>query len=151
MIITMFLAGLWHGASWTFAVWGIAQGFALATYTLIDRRYRRRLPDSLGWLITMLFWLETCVLFRADSFSTAVTLWRAMHGLGATVGSVDPEGLALIALGGLIAILGPSSQSLALDRLRPAWQAAAAAGAAIFLALFTIGSGVEQEFIYFQF
>ena len=151
MVITMFLAGLWHGASWTFAVWGLAQGVALAAYTLIDRRFRSRLPAIVGWALTMLFWFEACPLFRADSFGAALTFWRAMHGAGLPIDSVNLEALALLVVSGAIAIIGESSQTVAFERLQPSWRTAMAAGAAIFAALFIIGSGVEQEFIYFQF
>jgi D-alanyl-lipoteichoic acid acyltransferase DltB (MBOAT superfamily) len=151
MVITMFLAGLWHGASWTFAVWGLAQGIGLAVYTVIDRRFRRRLPSVLGWFLTLLFWFETCPLFRADSFGSFFTLWRAMHGGGLPVEAVDYRSLALLVLGGAVALIGPSSQSLAYAVLRPTRIAALAVGAVVFVAVFIIGSGVEQEFIYFQF
>jgi D-alanyl-lipoteichoic acid acyltransferase DltB (MBOAT superfamily) len=151
MIITMFLAGLWHGAAWTFAVWGAMQGLALAFYTLIDRRFRAKLPEVVGWLLTMLFWFETVPLFRADSFASAITLWRAMHGGGPPSHSVTPETLALLTIAGVIAIAGPSSQTVAVKRLQPHWYVATAFGTAVFAALFSIWGEVEQEFIYFQF
>jgi hypothetical protein len=59
--------------------------------------------------------------------------------------------MAWVVVGGAIAIIGPSSQAVAFERLQPSWRAAAAVGAAVFAALFVIGSEVEQEFIYFQF
>jgi alginate O-acetyltransferase complex protein AlgI len=151
MVITMFLAGLWHGASWNFAVWGLLQGFGLALYTLIDRRFRGNLPALLGWVLTMLFWFEGGPLFRGDSFGTALVFYKAMHGGGAPVTAVNWHDLGLLAMAALVAILGPSSQAVAFERLQPSWRAALAAGAAVFVALFVIGSGVEQEFIYFQF
>lgn len=151
MVITMFLAGLWHGASWNFAVWGLAQGLALAGYTLIDRRFPKRLPALLGWSLTMWFWFEGAPLFRGDSFGTALVFYRAMHGGGLPIESVDWHNLGLLALGGSVSLLGPSSQAFAFDRLRPGWREAVATGFAVFAALFVIGSGVEQEFIYFQF
>jgi hypothetical protein len=151
MLITMFLAGLWHGAAWTFAAWGAIQGLALAIYTVLDRRYRAKLPVGLGWLLTMLFWFETCPMFRADSFTTAITFWRAMHGGGTANHAVTLENLALLTVAGIIAIVGPSSQALAFERLQPRGYAAAAFGAAVFAALFSTWGEVEQEFIYFQF
>jgi hypothetical protein len=64
---------------------------------------------------------------------------------------VNWHDLGLLAGAALVAILGPSSQAVAFERLQPSWGAAVAAGAAVFVSLFVIGSGVEQEFIYFQF
>ncbi len=65
--------------------------------------------------------------------------------------AVNWHDLGLLAVAALVSILGPSSQAVAFERLQPSWRAAAAAGAAVFVSLFVIGSGVEQEFIYFQF
>lgn len=151
MLITMFLAGLWHGAAWTFAAWGAIQGLALALYAVVDRRFRVKLPPVVGWLLTMLFWFETCPLFRADSFATAMDFWRAMHGGGIANQAVTLENLAFLTVAGIIAIVGPSSQTLAFERLQPRWVAAAACGTAVFAALFSTWGEVEQEFIYFQF
>lgn len=151
MLITMFLAGLWHGASWTFAAWGLFQGIGLATYTAIDRRFQWKLPAWLGWALTMIFWFESSPLFRSDSFGTAMTFWRVMHTGGTDADAATAGGLALIAAAGVIAIFGPSSQTVACERLQPRWTAAAAVGAAVFAALFRTWGDVEQEFIYFQF
>ncbi|MGY6214663.1 MBOAT family O-acyltransferase [Methylolobus aquaticus] len=151
MIITMFLAGLWHGAAWTFAVWGAVQGLALALYTLIDRRFRRKLPAAFGWALTMLFWFETCPLFRADSFGTTLQFWRAMHQGSPGSQTLSLENVALLATAGAIAIFGPSSQDVASQRLQPRGYTAAAFGMAVFIALFSTWGEVEQEFIYFQF
>ncbi len=151
MVITMFLAGLWHGASWNFALWGLMQGIALAGYTLIDRRWPAALPAVVGWLVTMWFWFEGVPLFRADGFGTALVFYRAMHGDGLPVASIRWHDMGLLVLGACVSMLGPSSQAVAFERLQPSWRGAVAAGAAVFAALFVIGSGVEQEFIYFQF
>lgn len=151
MIITMLLAGLWHGASWNFAAWGLLQGVALAGYTLVDKRYPARLPWFLGWMLTLWFWFEGAPLFRSESFTAALAFYRAMHGGGLPVESVNAANLLLLAAAGLASTLGPPSQSVALERLAPRRALAVLAGIVLFVCLFLIGSDVEQEFIYFQF
>jgi D-alanyl-lipoteichoic acid acyltransferase DltB (MBOAT superfamily) len=151
MVITMFLAGLWHGASWNFAVWGLYQGIALAGYTLLDRRFRQKLPAWLGWACTMLFWVEGSPLFRGENFGSALAFYRAMHGGGLPIESINGRHIVLLIVSGLLAVLGPSSQAIALQRLHPRPAVAALAGIALFVAFFVIGSEVEQEFIYFRF
>ncbi len=64
VIITMLLAGLWHGAAWTFVAWGGLHGVALAVNAAWNRT-GLRLPWVAGWLLTLLFVMAGWVLFRA--------------------------------------------------------------------------------------
>jgi len=72
LMITMLLGGLWHGASWTFVVWGGLHG----AYLAIERWLR----VSAGALITFLVVTVTWVFFRAHSFAAAWDLLRSMAG-----------------------------------------------------------------------
>ncbi len=150
VLLTMFLGGLWHGAAWTFAAWGLAHGIGL----LVNAGFRRtgwHLPRGLGWFLTFLFWVEITVLFRADSFSTAGVFWQAMHDGSAWAGWPEGED-ALWVLGALLlAILGPTSQKIALARLQPNRWYAVAAGLALVALVVLVGGGDEAEFYYFQF
>jgi len=87
LMITMLLGGLWHGAAWTFVIWGGLHGAALAIHKLIlkgrkplDRPRIHGLSDVAkalsGWLLTMaLVWLAW-VFFRAPDFGTAIEVIR---------------------------------------------------------------------------
>jgi D-alanyl-lipoteichoic acid acyltransferase DltB (MBOAT superfamily) len=150
VLVTMFLGGLWHGAAWTFAVWGLAHGVGL----ILNAGFSRaglRLPKGMGWLLTLLFWVEITVLFRADSFATAAVFWRTMHDLTGPISPMDARSLALVIAAGLIAIAGPTSQEIALERLSPNRWYALAAGLAVAVAIVLTGGGDAQEFYYFQF
>jgi D-alanyl-lipoteichoic acid acyltransferase DltB (MBOAT superfamily) len=150
VLVTMFLGGLWHGAAWTFAIWGLAHGVGL----LVNAGFTRaglRLPRGMGWALTLLFWVEITVLFRADSFATATVIWGAMHGLSGVFALPDTEELMLVIAAGLVAIAGPTSQNIALDRLVPNRWYAVAAGLLITVVLVLVGGGSEEEFYYFQF
>ena len=83
MLITMSLCGLWHGASWTFVLWGTLHGSALVIVSLW-RRYGRPLPNWLGWAMTAVFGLLTGVIFRAGSLDAA---WHIYQGLAIAPGS----------------------------------------------------------------
>ena len=61
-----FLCGLWHGASWTFVVWGLIHGFFLLLEEYVPLH---KLPKPLGWLYCILVVCVAFVLFRADSFA----------------------------------------------------------------------------------
>ncbi len=65
-LIVFFLCGLWHGAAWTFVVWGLIHGFFLLLEEYIPIR---KLPKPLGWLYTLLVVTVAFVLFRADTFA----------------------------------------------------------------------------------
>ena len=88
LVITMLLGGLWHGAGWTFVIWGALHGF----YLLVNHAWRS-LKQQLGWhdggrlaalgagALTFLAVVVGWVFFRADSFSTAVTMLQGMAGM----------------------------------------------------------------------
>src|SRR3954449_8911769 len=77
MIVTMALCGLWHGANWTFVLWGIVHGCGLVAVSLW-RRYGWPLPYLAGWALVVAFALATTPIFRAGSLEAA---WHVYQGL----------------------------------------------------------------------
>jgi alginate O-acetyltransferase complex protein AlgI len=149
VVVTMLLGGLWHGASWTFVAWGGLHGIALAVNGAWARR-KVMLPGIVGWAATMLFVLVGWVLFRAADFSSAWHILRAMVGVEG-FGKVAIADRTVVYIGLAVALIGPTSQQMMLDRLRPnAWAAGVAAAALVF-ALLAIGGRLQNDFIYFQF
>ncbi len=149
VIATMLLAGLWHGANWTFVVWGGLHGIALAINGAWDRA-KLPMPVVLGWLLTLVFVMATWVLFRAPSFATAANVLSGMAGLQG-VGSVTVDHAVAFLIGAAMALLGPTSQEVALKQLRPWRWAATAAAIALVVAILQAGTRTPSEFIYFQF
>jgi D-alanyl-lipoteichoic acid acyltransferase DltB (MBOAT superfamily) len=96
LFITMLLGGIWHGAGWTFVLWGAMHGAALSLahgwVQLRKRANLRAVPRPIGWLATLLFVVVAWVPFRAPNIQTAFSMWRGMVGL---------NGFALPALGPL--------------------------------------------------
>ena len=81
LLIVFFLCGLWHGASWTFVVWGLYHGaFLVLERTWIGKALQRLFPP-LQLVYTMAVVVVGWVLFRADSFHDAVTFLRHMAGI----------------------------------------------------------------------
>jgi alginate O-acetyltransferase complex protein AlgI len=149
VIVTMLLAGLWHGANWTFVAWGGLHGLALAVNGAWNRA-GLRMSGWLGWALTLGFVMLCWVLFRSPDFGTAAQVLQSMaglHGLGRTT---VPNAGAMV-LGATLALLGPTSQRLALELVQPrAWLALPVAAGLVFL-LLMIGGRLPNEFIYFQF
>jgi D-alanyl-lipoteichoic acid acyltransferase DltB (MBOAT superfamily) len=95
LLLTMALAGFWHGANWTFLLWGIAHGVALAANHLW--RLYRPLTETAGratvwwlrglcWGATFLFVTLAWVLFRAENLTDAGRYFGALVGLGPGAG-----------------------------------------------------------------
>ncbi len=85
--VTFLLGGLWHGAGWTFLLWGGLH----ALYVIIHRLWQRqpiRLPKGVGIALTLLAVMFAWVPFRATDLDQTLLIWRAMLGLEA--GHVPP-------------------------------------------------------------
>ncbi len=154
IMITMLLGGLWHGAGWTFVAWGGLHGIALAVNHLWTRAGGKLAPP-LAWSATMLFVVTTWVFFRAETFPGAATLLWSMVGGGVGVadsGMVNyfDAGWLMIAAA-LVAVVGPTSQEFARERVQPKPAIAALGGLALVAVLLQVGGGANAEFIYFQF
>jgi alginate O-acetyltransferase complex protein AlgI len=80
LLVTMLLGGLWHGANWTFVIWGGLHGLFLAVNHLW-RLTRREFPAALSWPITFVAVLVGWVFFRAQSFQRASVILSGMAGL----------------------------------------------------------------------
>lgn len=81
--LTMLLAGLWHGASWMFVVWGAIHGTALAAHKVGKRLFLDRIPNTLFvriicWTLMFTFICISWIFFRADSLPTAITMISRM-------------------------------------------------------------------------
>ncbi len=149
VVATMLLGGLWHGAAWTFVVWGGLHGVALAVNSAWDRA-GLPMPRAVGWALTLLFVVAGWVLFRSPDFGTATRMFAGLAG-GNGIGRVHLDNGAVIAGAAAIVLLLPPSQVLALERLRPAPWLAVPAGVALVFLLLLVGGRVPNEFIYFQF
>jgi len=89
ILIVFFLSGIWHGANWTFLVWGlyhavliiagrVTQGFTSALHGFSRREQRRRLPAAVGIVWTFLLVTAGWVFFRAPSIHVAMTIFQRM-------------------------------------------------------------------------
>jgi D-alanyl-lipoteichoic acid acyltransferase DltB (MBOAT superfamily) len=147
-MITMLLGGLWHGAAWTFVVWGGYHGLLLMLYRRFGSAWDR-LPQVLQRAMMFLLVVIGWVFFRAASMQDATALLRAMFTPEA--GALPIGGAVLVVmllLAGSIAHLGRNS--FEMDHR---WKPAAAVGLAVLLllSLVRIYGAVNSPFLYFQF
>lgn len=161
LLVTMVLGGVWHGANWTFIVWGAFHGLWLALHRALAPRLARAAPGGgparAAWelLCGLVTFHGVClgfVFFRADSLGQACDLLRTLVSAPA-VGSVPlwlvPLALYTLPLAGVEAWQawrGDEEPSLPLPV-----PARAFAYALVLLAIVVLGEDFGAPFIYFQF
>ncbi len=82
--LAMFIAGVWHGAGWTFVVYGALHGAALVV-NHIRKKKKKKFPGWLSWFITFNFINITFVIFRAKTLADAGKVLIGMMGLSGVV------------------------------------------------------------------
>ncbi|OQA47880.1 MAG: Peptidoglycan O-acetyltransferase [Bacteroidetes bacterium ADurb.Bin302] len=80
LFITFLIGGLWHGAGWTFILWGFLHGSALIIHRLW-KKLNLSMPKALAWFITFNFVNIAWVFFRAKSWENALNVLKGMFGL----------------------------------------------------------------------
>jgi D-alanyl-lipoteichoic acid acyltransferase DltB (MBOAT superfamily) len=147
MLFTMALCGLWHGAGWTYVLWGTLQGVGLLV-AVAWRRYMPPPPAFVGWAATVSYFVLTVVIFRAPSLEAA---WHVYEGLAIWPNST-PNGLRVLIAAMFCAFVLPPSHTI-VDRMteqpRPGVAFAMAVVAAF--CVLEVGKGAPVNFIYFQF
>jgi len=148
LIITMLLGGLWHGAAWTFVIWGGYHGLLLAAYRRWPGGWDRA-PQWAQQVGTFFLVVVGWTLFRAASLSDALTLLHRMllpHG-GILVENALSLAVMLV-LAAALAHWGPNTFEMTHQ-----WEPLPAFGFAIavVLCLVMMYGGRISPFLYFQF
>jgi D-alanyl-lipoteichoic acid acyltransferase DltB (MBOAT superfamily) len=126
LMVTMTLGGLWHGANWTFVLWGVLHGLYLLVNHAWSRSAVGRRVNGLrwwpvcAWVLTLLGVMLAWVPFRAKDLATAVSVWRGMIGLngyapapGAGAAHYLTSGMTAIVLMLFVAVVAlPSSNEI---------------------------------------
>ncbi|MEA3208308.1 MAG: alginate O-acetyltransferase complex protein AlgI [Chthoniobacter sp.] len=161
LVIVFFLTGFWHGASWSFVVWGMWHG----TILVVERLLGIRDKPSLIWvwprrMITLLLVMFGWVLFRAENLLAAKDYFRAMFTWTRSFPFLMYEGLwvqPIVALGLGVMFFAATDEDSIGKRLdvSPGPSLAAYRLAACFLGLpavlISLISGSASPFLYFRF
>jgi alginate O-acetyltransferase complex protein AlgI len=162
VMIVMLLIGLWHGATWTFLIFGFLHGTYLIGETYLQRTRLRRLPlwnwalgKVLLWSLTLALCLIAFVFYRAASLEQSMWLLGALCGIPQTTSAFrlsDADLLiAAIVLEGLVIahwLCRNTPLETAVVRV-PWWTVSV--GLALMLIAITLSSGEQQSFLYFQY
>ncbi len=160
LMTTMLLGGLWHGASWTFVVWGGLHGLYLAGERWIREKTGITGDPASAWnrfalaLLTYFLVNITWVFFRAEDFPGAARILQGMFGLATEPAAVLPT-IFMIKTGvivtGIVAIhwLMRKRTLEGVVSRAPWWLTGLVLAVMLFAVIIAQGSG--QAFIYFQF
>jgi len=173
LFITMLVSGLWHGAGWTFILWGGLHG----VFLVVNHLWRKTgfcLPKAVNWSVTFLAVTIAWVFFRAGSIGEAIHFLEAMFNVhnivlpmggryealfvplqkfGITFGSLTHWGSKReIYLLGIcfITLLYSTSIPQRLENFKPNWKFLIVSSLAFSIALLKMYT-IKSEFIYFQF
>jgi alginate O-acetyltransferase complex protein AlgI len=150
LMITMVLGGLWHGAAWTFVIWGAFHGTALVAEHAFGGKVKA--PGWLRWAVTFHLIVLGWVLFRAQGIGLAWTFLGRLGSLGHPTLWTAPVLLAIaVAIGPQLLPTRPVGRLQdALGRLSPVLLGAAIGVLILFVAATVPSQGVPP-FIYFRF
>ena len=173
LVVVFFLCGLWHGASWTFVVWGMFHGCFLVLERMGLGKALQTAWRPIGHACTLLMVMVGWVVFRVATLEQAVGFLAAMAGFGAGAGEayfvamyLDSYVVMAMALGALAAtpvwpfVAGTYRRTI--DAIRePTKQIAAeltgqtaatvVLGCIFILAALLVAAGSYNPFIYFRF
>ncbi len=172
IFVAMFISGVWHGAGWTFVIWGSLHGAALVINHCWKRK-KLKMPRFLAWFITFNFVNLSFVFFRAQDWASAMKVFKGMAGqtgvilprfLGRLplIGDLDVQfGKHWLAgiqgkdetvwylLGALVIVLTTRNSIQMTDSFKPGWKSLLFILAIAVYALLNMSK--VSEFLYFQF
>lgn len=157
LMLTMLLGGLWHGAAWTFVIWGALHGFFLVAERLLKNVIRIKINVWNGFILALATYTcvnFTWVFFRARKFETAQNIIESMLFMH-TDGAKVLDTFSIVKVFTLMAltfichwIMRNTSMEAVANKRSPillglVW--------AVMLCLIAIAQGSGEQFIYFQF
>ncbi|HEY0522466.1 MAG TPA: MBOAT family O-acyltransferase [Stellaceae bacterium] len=164
LMTTMLLGGLWHGANWTFIVWGALHGFYLVMQRVLSAGMKKlglggAVASPVGYLISVfaVFTLTTVawVFFRAENFTQAWIILERIVALGDFHLADLPLKFQVVKGVVLIALLLSVEAAAELRPVRASFRSTrwvrSAAVLAMLWAVSLVGSFSGEQFIYFQF
>ena len=128
LFLTMLIGGAWHGAGWTFIIWGALHGamlsvnhfFRACTRGTLAERLLAAAPGRLVCVVLTFFCIDLCwVVFRAPHLDTAMTIYTAMAGAGPDVWPPLMAPDAGAGLEGFLARLDPAAPESLMAALLP--------------------------------
>lgn len=164
-VMAMTIAGFWHGAAWTFVIFGLYHGIGIGINQFWRKQVNIKIPRFLSWIITITFVDISFIFFRALSLSDAVKVVRGLTGLNgwgvlssfanarSLFMEMDPAEVVFIMiillLSAFIALFCKNSIEIS-EKFQPTFTSVTFACFLFVLSLIFLNKS-EVEFIYFNF
>ena len=154
LILVMLLGGLWHGAAWTFVIWGLYHGVLQAIERALGPRHPlKQLPEWGQRLATFLLVVVGWVFFRATDFGVAFRILGNMLGYTGHKPVIPlhlayPSGLFFLVFAIVVSMTYPN---LWKQPVRLSWRTALFYGGGLMLAIVLMMTRQNSPFLYFQF
>ena len=156
LAVVWLCTGIWHGANWTFILWGIIYGAIIIIEKLVAFE-KRKIPAFISHFYTILIVVILWVLFRADDLNCAVDMLRALFGIGgnpfwdSTAAFYLSENWTTLLLAAIVSIpliktVSAKISVKAVEALRPAIVLII-----LLISVSFIVKGTYNPFIYFNF
>ncbi len=148
VVVTMFIGGLWHGASWNFALWGVYHAVGIIVSRMISFE---KMPKIFSVPATFLFVSVGWVLFRAQDMCQAVSIFKGFFSSG--IATWNEGHTAVVLLSCLALAFHPIDRQALVRLFSTRAPGGLCFGVAFFVVLVSIlfGASSGSAFIYFDF
>lgn len=156
-MITFLVSGIWHGAGWTFVVWGIVNGILVCIASYMKKN-SMKFPSVIAYLLTGLGIILTRVLFISPTFNYALNVYRGMFNINLSFNDAWNETIIMLksdlkvsitlVIGILICWLLPNSKEMS-ERFKTNSVTLIFTSILIIICLFNMNHA--SSFLYFQF
>lgn len=161
IMITFLVSGIWHGAGWSFVIWGIINGIFVCISSYMNRK-EIKLPGGFAWLLTFVGVVATRIIFVSASVGNTIKVFKQLMDIGEFKGNhithvalelraflgENYYSLIILALAMAIVFFGKNTNDIMKD-FKPKLKYAAVAGALLGLSILQMGQ--VTKFLYFQF
>ena len=159
-MITFLVSGFWHGAGWTFVVWGIVNGIFVCMAAFMNKK-GKKFPFLISFSLTMIGIVLTRILFVSNTFTDALNVYKGLINFSSLGNSFKAIGINLLEfvlnnkkcgsilfLGILICWFAPNSREI-MEKFKTNKKTAIIAAILMFICLINMNKVVQ--FLYFQF
>jgi len=169
LLATMVLGGLWHGAAWTFVIWGAFQGVLLMAYRALEPAIQKLPTPRRAWMKRLMriasvivFFHFVCLgwlIFRAESVGQLWQMLGALFTPWLWWIIAGPDTFWMTGIGGMLIVILPLLIMQAIQHVKQHLEPVATMSplkrsvvyASLFYGLVLFGADVDKPFIYFQF
>ena len=149
LLITFFISGLWHGASWLFVLWGMLHGAALIIHRVWSKFFNCQMAKLPAQMLTFFFVMLAWIPFRAPDWHSCCTIFKTLFAPSSWHFSMPQWQNILLFVSAIVIVLFFTPAPEMEKKFRPTWVNALLTAALIVWSMFLFVK--VSPFIYFNF